>query len=209
MRQQFCRLHGHFALAFVVALAILSSSVVQAERVNTNPFNTTHDSLNQIASIAYPLDLYGTFPTDAFPNEIPENTPQPAESAATEAQFQTGAQRLAQAGWMAAVKRKTIGFCLAGVQDALDAIGLKLPRLRAAADLAQPMSRDTRFQELSVSRQELAMLQPGAIIIWNKSGAHPYGHISITQGEGKESSDHIQRIQPEITPSFRVFVPKG
>jgi len=123
--------------------------------------------------------------------------------------FNEASLQLAKAGWFAALRRKTVGYCLGGVQDALDAIGIKLPRLRAAADLAAPLARDTRFQELSIRKQELAMLPPGAIVVWSKSKAHPYGHVSITQGSGQESSDHIQPIKPGITPSFRVFIPKG
>ena len=123
--------------------------------------------------------------------------------------FNPASKLLAKAGRWAAGRRQTVGMCLGGVQDALDVVGFKFPRMGAAADMAQPLSKDKRFLELQVPPSELTMLPAGAIVVWDRSDEHPHGHISITQGGGQESSDHLQPMKPYITPDFRVFIPKG
>jgi hypothetical protein len=46
---------------------------------------------------------------------------------------------------------------------------------------------------VSVSSSDLASLPRGAVVVWGRSGAKPYGHVSVALGDGREASDHIQR----------------
>jgi hypothetical protein len=129
----------------------------------------------------------------------------------------TGAmKRLADAGKAAAQNRNSHGMCLAGVSDALDSAGLGGKRLPSAYMKAADLQNDGRFTDITdkvkSSGTSLKNLPPGCVIVWNKGGGSggfgKHGHISITQGNGMETSDHLQQVS-SLGNDFRVFVPKG
>lgn len=120
--------------------------------------------------------------------------------------------RLAAQGKSAAANRNSHGMCLAGVQDALQSFGCKDQRLPSAYMKADQLAGDPNFKEVKVSANDLKNLPPGCIIVWNRSGDGSafgqHGHIQITQGGGKATSDHFETIS-NLGTSFRVFIPQG
>ena len=64
---------------------------------------------------------------------------------------------------------------------------------RAFRKAGLQLARDPDFKEVNVSRDQLAKLPRGAVVVWGKSGAKPYGHVSVALGDGREASDHVQR----------------
>ena len=52
-------------------------------------------------------------------------------------------------------------------------------------------------------------LPAGSIVVWGKTDKSPNGHISISSGDGKEYSDHVevQRTNLRGYTNFRVFMP--
>ncbi len=98
------------------------------------------------------------------------------------------AQKIASKAKLIASKTNTIGWCYAAIKKALSAFGIHLEG--AAAYLAkEQLSHDSRFLTTT-----FASLQPGDILVHDKSIGHPYGHIAIYLGDEKEASDHVQHL---------------
>ncbi len=125
---------------------------------------------------------------------------------------------LAQA---AMTTRGTQGWCLAGVNDTLEEVyGVRLEYRSAymAADALRgndPQYADlaSHFVEVTdIPLNELRNLPPGAIVVWGNNGskdggAGEHGHISVSLGDGRESSDCI-RVQYEMSYlPYTVFLP--
>lgn len=51
------------------------------------------------------------------------------------------------------------------------------------------LSSDERFEEASFND-----LQPGDILVHDRSSNHPYGHIAVYLGNDTEASDHVQQL---------------
>lgn len=194
MRAKYPHARGLLALLFILVSLLTNGQNVYAQVMN-----------DQLASIS----AYDHADSPAVSSFDAVSDPEAVEAELAKQRAEQQSKKLAKAGWFSALKRKTVGYCLAGVQDAMDAVGLNVTRKAAAADLAPVLASDERFEEIAIPKQELTDLPPGNIIIWNRSEKHPYGHISITLGNGAESSDHIQKIRPDMTPSFRVFAVRG
>lgn len=117
------------------------------------------------------------------------------------------ASRIVWAGEHVGGREGTVGFCLKGVEDSLEAIGIHLPRLSYARQMGRVFAADKRqFREINVR----ARLRPGDIIVHGGARANPDGHIAIVLPGELESSDHIQRIISPLNPAFgksRVFEP--
>lgn len=124
----------------------------------------------------------------------------------------------------ASVTRGTTGLCLAGVSDSLHKIfgGERLAMLGSAYKAAEALRGNvegyeelaSNFREVKVSESELSSLPAGAVVVWNKGGnssvsqlGKEHGHISISLGNGKESSDHIQNQITGRGTDFTVFMP--
>ena len=60
-----------------------------------------------------------------------------------------------------------------------------------------------------MDRNNLEKLPAGAAIVWDRSGSAKSGHIQITQGNGKATSDHFESPMTKLNGSYRVFIPKG
>lgn len=114
----------------------------------------------------------------------------------------------------------TGGWCLRGVTKTLNrAFGLQgenytASRASAAADAADFLAGDKEgwevfsqhfMEDTLATREDLDNLPAGAVVIWDRS-VGPYGHISVSLGNGLESSDHIQS-QAKWDGKFRVFYP--
>ena len=125
------------------------------------------------------------------------------------------ADKVAKLGEKYAKKMDTIGNCLVGVARAIrELFGLKhtalspLPKAYLATEQfrTDPLL-SKHFKEVKVSRDDLANLTAGAVVVWNKSEGHNAGHISIALGNGMEASDHIQKQMNRQNADFTVFYP--
>lgn len=124
--------------------------------------------------------------------------------------------RLAQEARAVAQRMNTVGACAKGVGDALQRIGIQ--QRGNAYEHAEKLARRGDFREVSVGRDDLRKLPAGAIVVWGRSEAKPYGHVAVSLGNGLEASDHVQRMVtngpygtdfgkgPTGRP-FRVFMP--
>lgn len=101
------------------------------------------------------------------------------------------------------------GQCYHYVANAVDSTVEKfLTGMHAYMAADQLAARKDLFVEVAASN--LSSLPPGAIVVWGK-GTSKSGHISISQGDGKETSDFIgnQMTSHYGGASARVFLPKG
>lgn len=114
----------------------------------------------------------------------------------------------------------TGGWCLRGVTKTLNRAfvlqgeNYTASRASAAADAADFLAGDKEgwevfsqhfMEDTLATREDLDNLPAGAVVIWDRS-VGPYGHISVSLGNGLESSDHIQP-QAKWEGNFRVFYP--
>ena len=104
----------------------------------------------------------------------------------------------------------TGGWCLRGVTKTLNRAfvlqgeNYTASRASAAADAADFLAGDKEgwevfsqhfMEDTLATREDLDNLPAGAVVIWDRS-VGPYGHISVSLGNGLESSDHIQYSIP-------------
>lgn len=114
----------------------------------------------------------------------------------------------------AAGKIKSTGWCAKCVNDALEKAGLvkkNSTRRASAYMLERVFDNNKSFQRVKVSRDELKNLPAGCVVVWqNGSGFGnafaKHGHIFITQGNGKATSDYLQDMKDYGT-DFAVYVP--
>jgi hypothetical protein len=112
---------------------------------------------------------------------------------------------------MLAKKGSTSGQCVRGVNDTMSMIygENNIKRVPSAYQEADVLAGDSRFQEIKVSKDQLKSLPAGCIIIWGPESGNPHGHATITQGNGREISDHEQNLIVKQNSWCRVFIPKG
>ena len=85
----------------------------------------------------------------------------------------------------------TSGRCYAAVSQALKPLSVDLHG--AAAYQASPLlQQDKRFMPITITSVD--ELRRGDIIVFNKSNSHPYGHISVYEGNYTEASDHVSSV---------------
>jgi hypothetical protein len=112
-------------------------------------------------------------------------------------------------------RKSSIGYCARYVNNALEKAGLvdtDSTRKPSAYQLASVYENNPAFAKVEVSREELKNLPAGCIVVWQRGGGFgqafaKHGHVFITQGNGKATSDYLQDIKDYNTP-FTVFVPK-
>jgi hypothetical protein len=85
----------------------------------------------------------------------------------------------------------TTGYCYAAVCKALRPLGVGLHGA-AAYEARDLLLKDQRFVPLAVNHVD--QLSRGDIIVYTKSASHPYGHISVYQGNYEEASDHVSAV---------------
>lgn len=115
-------------------------------------------------------------------------------------------KKLASQAEKTANQINTPGLCLKGVNDAMQAMGLPVHREAAAWMAVDDFQKNPKFKEVKVSKDQLKSLPPGAVVIWDKGSGLPYGHISVSLGDGREASSKV-RNQLLLNTNFHVFLP--
>lgn len=105
------------------------------------------------------------------------------------------------------------GWCYRGVSDAVSqATNGEVVLTGGSAYMAadQLAGMPDRFEEVSVSPENLSQLPPGAIVVWGKTADSEHGHISVALGDGREASDHVQSQMTSLRghTNYRVFIPR-
>jgi hypothetical protein len=157
---------------------------------------------------------------DSTPIAVDPNNPYNWEQYGYNAQV---GQNLASAGRSVGAEMESQGSqhnCLGGVKRAFlrcygsSPFGNPGEGIHAAAQTLTTMRNNDNFREVTgLSVNDLDHLPAGAVIVWStssgSSAASKYGHISISLGNGQESSDNVRdqyhRVGSNGTP--RVFLP--
>lgn len=123
-------------------------------------------------------------------------------------------KKLASIAHQNADRTSTLGWCAKGVMDSLQISGLDKKgetRVAAAWMAVDTLSNSKNFQRVNIeSRKDLQNLPAGCIVVWNKGEGHPYGHITVTLGNNKAASDHIEDFDRTVKThpqEFAVFIP--
>ncbi|MBR1753933.1 hypothetical protein IJ732_03775 [bacterium] len=111
-------------------------------------------------------------------------------------------------------RTKSTGWCAKAVNDALEKAGLadkNSTRCASAYMLERVFDNNSSFKRVNVSRDELKNLPAGCIVVWQNGYGFgtdfaKHGHVVITQGNGKATSDYVQNMKDYGT-EFAVFVP--
>lgn len=100
--------------------------------------------------------------------------------------------------------------CYHYVKEGLASEGIELTGDKAY-QAANQLARNPRFREAKVTRDQLADLPAGAVVVWNKNlkAKHPAGHISVALGDGREVSDRVRPQVQNYRSQYRVFEPVG
>lgn len=120
-------------------------------------------------------------------------------------------QRLAQSTLDAASRNTDLRKmrCYKFVKQGLAAEGVEVTG-RSAYMAAPQLARNPNFQEMKgVRPSQLSELPAGAVVVWNRSGKHPNGHISVALGDGREVSDRVRQQIEGYGTAVRVFLPNG
>jgi len=97
--------------------------------------------------------------------------------------------------------------CFHYVANALDDSGIILHGSDAYM-AADQLARHPKVREIKgLKSEQLTSLPKGAIVVWDRSSDHVSGHISISQGNGKETSDRVREQITDYGTTFRVFMP--
>lgn len=122
-----------------------------------------------------------------------------------------GSALLAQMALQVAQSRGTVGRCYNAVYEAVTLVYGDFLRGEAAYMAADQLARDPRFEQVAVSPAELPKLPAGLIVVWGQTDLSPFGHISVTIGNGMEASDHIDYQRSELRgyQNMQVFRPLG
>ncbi|MBM4282542.1 MAG: hypothetical protein FJ137_17920 [Deltaproteobacteria bacterium] len=99
--------------------------------------------------------------------------------------------QIAAAAERSARRLNSVGACALGVNNALISVGV--PGRGHAYQKAEQLERNPRFREANVSANQLSQLPAGSVVVWGRSGAKLWGHVSVALGDGREASDHIAR----------------
>jgi hypothetical protein len=99
--------------------------------------------------------------------------------------------KVGDAAERAARQLNSVGRCALGVNNALESLGVM--GRGHAYQKAEQLERNPRFREVNLSASDLPNLPRGAVIVWGRSSAKPWGHVAVALGDGREASDHIQR----------------
>ena len=186
---------------------------------NTNAANNTNNAFgSMMGSSSNPLDSFSNMVGNLITQKLAQafggsnsssskNNNVPTQNSSN---IQTGATAsdLAKVAEQTAESEGTVGKCLKGVNDTLEKVYGFRCSFEGAYQAADALAEKTdKFKEVKVGDSDLSSLPAGAIVVWDKSSSHPYGHISVALGDGREASDHVQNQCHNLTDSFRVFIP--
>lgn len=139
-------------------------------------------------------------PVPSRPGQSATQAPSPATTPTTtgatapsgaDLRGSTFGRSIAGAAEREARRMNSVGRCALGVNNALISQGV--PGRGHAYQKAEQLARNPRFREVNMSPSQLASLPAGAVVVWGKSAAKPYGHVSVALGDGREASDHVAR----------------
>ena len=100
------------------------------------------------------------------------------------------------------------GHCARYVSNAIEASGIPVTRGHAF-EMAGNLKNNEHFQEIKITKDELADLPAGCVLVYPKGSAgysSQYGHIEITLGNGKAASDFVNN-NIKYSSNMKVFVP--
>jgi peptidoglycan hydrolase-like protein with peptidoglycan-binding domain len=98
--------------------------------------------------------------------------------------------KIGDAAEKSANQLNSVGKCALGVNNALESLGI--PGRGNAYEKAEQLAKNSKFKEVNVATSDLKNLPRGAVVVWGRSSAKPWGHVSVALGGGREASDHIQ-----------------
>jgi hypothetical protein len=174
-----------------------ASRVAQQLGVNLN--DLVKNRQGRIGS-ALPTTEAPSSPVPSRPGQSATQAPSPATAPATTgATAPSGAdlhgsqfgRSIANAAEREARRMNSVGRCALGVNNALISQGV--PGRGHAYQKAEQLARNPRFREVNMSPSQLASLPAGAVVVWGRSAAKQYGHVSVALGDGREASDHVAR----------------
>ncbi len=119
--------------------------------------------------------------------------------------------KFAAAALQTSTKMNTRGWCYRGVIQSLAKVGITGLTGGSAYMAADQLAKRNDLVEVSVKKEDLKDLPAGAIVVWDRGDTEKtkHGHISISLGDGRESSDHINGQYKNCgNGTFRVFLPK-
>lgn len=99
------------------------------------------------------------------------------------------------------------GYCAKHVKKAIESAGLGRYQLGHAYQMANILSKNKNFREISTENLDLSKLPAGCVLVYGKGVAgysSKYGHTEITLGNGTAGSGGITH---NIRSGARVFVP--
>lgn len=204
-------------LAFVTEADERTSITSQITELN-DEINTTYmDIIKEMQN--YNVELQKVIAGTMIPSVEQTSTVQEIKSSGTSPELLQSsldgydAELGQKLGESALIVDNTHGWCLAGVNDSLGRIfgtGLYYESAYMAADdLSNGVGVGAHFKEVSVSRDDLASLPAGCIIVWGPTASNQHGHISICLGDGRESSDHISDQMTTYSDEYHVYIPIG
>lgn len=120
-------------------------------------------------------------------------------------------EKLAKVAYKNASERNTVGWCMRGARTSMEKANLSNGEIRAAsACQSEAILRNHKnFKQVDISREDLKNLPAGCVVVWGASQGHQHGHIAITLGDGREASDHVQKLITNRPAKYSVFVPAG
>gem|GEM_PF-1468149 len=99
------------------------------------------------------------------------------------------------------------GDCYAYVADALDSVDIRLTGEHAYMAADQLASHPKVREIKGLRAEQLTSLPKGAIVVWDRDADNIHGHISISQGNGMETSDLVRNQITDYGTTCRVFMP--
>jgi hypothetical protein len=109
--------------------------------------------------------------------------------------------------------RNTVGYCLGGVNQAMQkAFGIALPFKSAYMAAPALAKRTDKFKEVKVTTaQDIKNLPTGTVLVWPKTGRSPHGHIEVKTSPTHAASDHVAPVITQLRDSppsaVRAFIP--
>ncbi|HEY9885796.1 MAG TPA: hypothetical protein V6C96_00910, partial [Vampirovibrionales bacterium] len=122
-------------------------------------------------------------------------------------------KRLANKAEAHAKATNTEGWCYKAVCDVVNPMFPGTNLHGGSAYMAKDqLKANPNFENITSSHEDnLNKLPAGAIVVFNKNGRRPHGHIAISLGDGREASDKIrEQLTPESygTTLSGIFMPK-
>lgn len=116
-------------------------------------------------------------------------------------------ERLAQAAENNALILNTPGQALREVSKVLREFSFRVGNHSSCFQLVGDLRSSPQLQEVQLSKSQLPLLPPGAIVIWDKAPGLQSGHVSIALGGGREASSNVCQ-QLLLNSNHWVFFPK-